>query len=363
MAAAEAKAKSDDAQASASLWQAATSDFNEDATYFPGAPGSLKSEATGVDARSRGQAGTSEDRPADHGEHRDAWQALEATAWDAGAGGTAEVGQDVGPEARQVLQGQNDTALAPAQASMSPLPGLLRPSRIDEPQAAALADDIAHDAPAVAAGTGSAPHAMGVVAPGAASGSSTRPFGDADPDSHAESDELPDFVSEDLRRQGLRRTVRPLMVSAAVLLALLLVAQVGYAFRTSIAANFPQTRPLLDDACRVIGCSVGLPTQIDSVSIESSDFQPIADKRDQFTLSVLLRNRSATVQAWPSIELTLTDTSDKVVARRVIGPRDYLPATTSPAKGFTAGSEQPVRLVYELARLTASGYRVYLFYP
>ena len=103
--------------------------------------------------------------------------------------------------------------------------------------------------------------------------------------------------------------------------------------------------------------------QIDSVSIESSDFQPLADKRDQFVLNVLLRNRGTTVQAWPSIELTLNDTTDKIVARRVIAPRDYLPANPLPAKGFATGSEQPIRLVFELVRLTASGYRVYLFYP
>ena len=108
---------------------------------------------------------------------------------------------------------------------------------------------------------------------------------------------------------------------------------------------------------------VGLPMQIESVSIESSDFQPLPDRPDQFMLSVLLRNRGSTVQAWPTIELTLNDATDKAVGRRLITPRDYLPTGQTAVRGFGAGSEQPLRLVFDLSRLKAAGYRVYLFYP
>jgi hypothetical protein len=69
------------------------------------------------------------------------------------------------------------------------------------------------------------------------------------------------------------------------------------------------------------------------------------------------------VQAWPTIELTLNDATDKAVGRRLIAPRDYLQPGQTGIKGFSAGSEQAVRLVFDLSRLKASGYRVYLFYP
>ena len=290
-----------DGQDSASLWLAATDDFDEDATYFPASH--ALPDAKSVDGRS---------------DEDDADGQLEPV---------------------------------PAQASMSPMPGLLRPSRIDDAHAAPVPDEVEHDIFKVPPGLAAAPGRTSAAAAQVA------------PADSAAAEDLPDFVAEDLRRQGMQRIERPLLYAAAVVLLLLLLAQVAYALRTSIAAKFPQTRPMLDDACRIIGCSVGLPMQIDSVSIESSDFQPLADKRDQFILTVLLRNRSPTVQGWPSIELTLNDTGDKVVARRVIGPRDYLPPGTPLAKGFAAGSEQPIRMVFELTRLTASGYRVYLFYP
>ena len=176
-------------------------------------------------------------------------------------------------------------------------------------------------------------------------------------------DALPDFVTREQRRRDSQRLLRPLLIVCSLLLGLALVGQAVYAGRTVLAANFPQARPLLDAACLHAGCSVGLQMQIESVSIESSDFQPVAGNRDLFQLSVLLRNRSSTVQAWPTIELSLTDASDKLVGRKVIAPREYLPAGQTAARGFSAGSEQSIRLALELTRMKASGYRVYVFYP
>ncbi len=175
--------------------------------------------------------------------------------------------------------------------------------------------------------------------------------------------EMPDFLVREQQAQGTQRVLRPALWCTGALLTLLLAAQLVYAMRSPIAATFPQTRSALDAACRTLGCLVALPMQIESVSIESSDFQPLADKRDQFMLSVVLRNRSSTVEAWPAIELSLNDTGDKTVGRRVIMPRDYLPAGLTTARGFAAGSEQALKMYFDLARLPASGYRVYLFYP
>jgi predicted Zn finger-like uncharacterized protein len=179
----------------------------------------------------------------------------------------------------------------------------------------------------------------------------------------ADADDLPDFVTREQRRRDTQRLVRPLLIVCSIALALALLGQALYAGRTALAANFPQVRPLLDAACLQLGCSVGLPMQIESVSIESSDFQPVVGSRDQFQLNVLLRNRSGTVQAWPAIELSLTDTTDKLIGRKVIMPREYLPAGQTAIRGFSAGSEQAIRLTFELSRMKASGYRVYVFYP
>ena len=173
----------------------------------------------------------------------------------------------------------------------------------------------------------------------------------------------PDFVRRARRQQQIGRTVRVLAGVGSALLLIALIAQSAYAFRNQIAAWLPQTAPMLVEVCARIGCDVGYPTQIDDVSIESSELQTLIPNQNTFVLNTLLRNRSSTAQAWPSIELTLNDANEKAIARRVFSPREYLLSANDLKKGFDANSEQPARVFFDLSDLKASGYRVYLFYP
>ena len=175
--------------------------------------------------------------------------------------------------------------------------------------------------------------------------------------------EEPNFVKQGRRKQRIGYALHIVMVAGSALLLGAFLVQGAFVFRDQIAAWFPQTKPFLATACVRMGCQVGLPTRIESVSIESSELQTLAADTNTFTLSVLLRNHGATDQAWPNIELTLNDANEKAIARRVFAPREYLPSAQDAKKGFAARSEQPVKLFFELSQLKASGYRVYLFYP
>ncbi|HEY8101544.1 MAG TPA: DUF3426 domain-containing protein [Burkholderiaceae bacterium] len=178
----------------------------------------------------------------------------------------------------------------------------------------------------------------------------------------AESDE-PAFVTQARRRQKRSRMLRVSLWIASILLLFGLIGQSTYLFRNQLAAWFPQMKPVLATACTLLDCQVTLPSQIDSVSIESSELQALAPQKNTFALTILLRNYSSTAQVWPHIELTLNDTNEKALVRRVFTPRDYLPAQQDMSKGFASNSEQPVKILFELLQLKASGYRVYLFYP
>jgi hypothetical protein len=104
-----------------------------------------------------------------------------------------------------------------------------------------------------------------------------------------------------------------------------------------------------------------LPAQIESLKIEAPELQTISG--NTHVLTTLLRNESGLIQAWPHIHLELTDAGDKPLVRRVFTPSQYLPAGVVPAKGFSAESEQPVKIHFELKQLKASGYHVRVFYP
>jgi hypothetical protein len=140
-------------------------------------------------------------------------------------------------------------------------------------------------------------------------------------------------------------------------------AQLTYIFRTEIAILAPDARPAMERLCAALGCTVPLPRRSDLVSIESSDLHPVAGRNDQLQLIATVKNRAFYRQDWPHLEVTLTDTRDKPVVRRVFAPADYLPAEYKSAPGFNGNQELPLDLTLQVDGAAAAGYRLYVFYP
>jgi len=152
---------------------------------------------------------------------------------------------------------------------------------------------------------------------------------------------------------------------AALVMALALAGQLAYAYRGELALLVPESRPWIEAACKRLGCAIPLPHHVELVSIEASELAAERGVPGMLTLSAALRNRASFAQAFPHLELTLTDAADQPVARRVLAPREYLDAAAAlraDAGSFAAGAEQPVKLHIDAAGLNASGYRIFLFY-
>lgn len=213
------------------------------------------------------------------------------------------------------------------------------------------ADDIEHDTGPAADGSLAAAYAARAESDAAAARQQ-----EADVDQ-----EEPGFVKRDRRRQQVGKAARVIMALGSVLLVGALAAQGLTTFRDQLAAYLPQLKPALVAACKPLGCKVGLPADIDNVSIEQGDLQTLSDT--SFLFTTLLRNQGGLTQTWPHIELVLNDAADKAVLRRVLTPRDYLAAPADAAKGFPPRSEQSVKLYFELKQLKASGYHIAVFYP
>lgn len=154
----------------------------------------------------------------------------------------------------------------------------------------------------------------------------------------------------------------PWVLGSLVFLAGLLLQGV-YFQRDSIAANYPPTRPLLEQACTYLQCRISLPRNPDLISIETSDLHADPARTNIVVLTSVLRNRASHVQAYPALELTLTNTRDEMVARRIFAAREYVPHGTSLAQGIPPKGEVAVKLLLDLGTLKAEGYRIYLFYP
>jgi predicted Zn finger-like uncharacterized protein len=169
-------------------------------------------------------------------------------------------------------------------------------------------------------------------------------------------DALADGGASSFAPPPARRLVWPFVV-VALLLALGLLVQLLLHFRSDVVRWLPAAASYYQEA----GISVPLPRNPDLVVIEASDLQ--ADNaRGMFVLQATLHNRANYAQDWPALELTLTDASDSVVARRVMSAAEYLPPAISP-EVFPANGEVAVRLWIEARNLGAAGYRLYVFYP
>jgi predicted Zn finger-like uncharacterized protein len=152
-------------------------------------------------------------------------------------------------------------------------------------------------------------------------------------------------------------------VIAIIVLTLTLVGQAIFHFRGVIALTTPSTRPALAALSTALGTDIPLPRDVELVSIEASDLQSDPGRNKLLTLQATLRNRAGYAQAYPAIELTLTDTADKAIVRRVFTADEYLTPAQLAEKSFAANAAVEVRLWLEANEVDAAGYRLYVFYP
>lgn len=151
-----------------------------------------------------------------------------------------------------------------------------------------------------------------------------------------------------------------LWVLIVLVLLLALAAQLVYYMRDRLAANYPDLRPQLAQACEALGCTLSLPRDTRQVLILGSDLQ--TESGGNLSLEVTLANRASHAMAWPVLELTLTDVEDQPLARRMFAPSEYLPAGGMEAAGIQARSEVPVDLQLQSKGIRAAGYRLRMFY-
>lgn len=152
-------------------------------------------------------------------------------------------------------------------------------------------------------------------------------------------------------------------VFASLMLVLALAGQLVFHFRSELAVALPVLRPALDTFSKMLDSELPLPRHAELLSIETSDLQTDPSRGNLLVLNATLRNRAKYAQAYPSLELSLTDTQDAAIVRRVFVPEEYLPKKTPPGQPFAANSDLAVRLWLEVQDVGAAGYRLYVFYP
>ena len=101
----------------------------------------------------------------------------------------------------------------------------------------------------------------------------------------------------------------------------------------------------------------------DNIKLDSSDLQSDPDQAKMYLLSATLRNLAPYRQAYPSLELTLTDASNQPLARRHFSPGEYLPKGIKPEAGMPSNEDVSIKLTLELVNVNAVGYKLFVYYP
>lgn len=170
------------------------------------------------------------------------------------------------------------------------------------------------------------------------------------------------FVRQARREAHWQRpAVRALLALLALVLAGLLGLQVAVQERDRLAASEPALQPWLARLCEPLGCRISPPRRIEAIAIDGSTFNRL--RPDAYRLQVTLRNQSATDVAMPAVELTLTDSEEQAVVRRVLMPGELGAARL--ALGARAEWSGTAALTLQDPALASrvAGYRVLAFYP
>lgn len=165
-------------------------------------------------------------------------------------------------------------------------------------------------------------------------------------------------LPEDIESKALLRPRQKISkdMVAVIVLAIIFVLQAFVLLRDGIVKSAPSMRSVY----AAMGLSLPLQKEVSFLTIESSDLN-IDNANGIFKLQATLGNHARFNQAWPNLELVLTDSLDQAIVRRVLRPKEYLKDPNLPS--FKAQSEDHIQLWLEAKNVEAVGYRLSVFYP
>ncbi|HMB55920.1 MAG TPA: DUF3426 domain-containing protein [Arenimonas sp.] len=146
----------------------------------------------------------------------------------------------------------------------------------------------------------------------------------------------PDFLQPSAPTPKPRRDFWLWFVLPWLLLALVL--QIAVADRARLAAD-PEWRPRIEMLCDFLRCSLPPWHEPTAFHVTSREIRPHPSVPEVLLVSASFRNDAKFAQAWPQLQLSLSNLDGDSLGLRRFSPRDYLgsaPATTLIAPGQSA---------------------------
>ncbi len=111
--------------------------------------------------------------------------------------------------------------------------------------------------------------------------------------------------------------------SGTIILILLLGAQYLHFNSVQFAQN-PEFRPLLETLCPITGCTLPLVKTPGKIITVSHDVRSHPEVSNALEVQLSFKNKAAYTQAYPIVEITFSNPSGEVIARRKFLPEEYL---------------------------------------
>jgi predicted Zn finger-like uncharacterized protein len=166
-----------------------------------------------------------------------------------------------------------------------------------------------------------------------------------DPDDRPRAPERP-VTPAFTRRRRARARNSGAWIAGSVLLLVTLVGEIAWAER-AMWLDDARIRAWVDPACARLGCT--LPARHDAGALEllSRDIRPHPSVPGALIISATVRNDADFAQAFPTVEITLSDLDETRIAMRRFRPRDYVSDPRTIAAGLAPGASSA--LVFEVA--------------
>lgn len=158
-----------------------------------------------------------------------------------------------------------------------------------------------------------------------------------------------------------RPRVRATLWLTSFVLCVGLLMQVIVHERDRIAALEPGLKPLAEAVCVLAQCTISPLRQIDSVVIESSSFNKI--RADAYRLNFTLKNTAPIHLALPAIELSVTDSQEQAIMRRVFMPGEFGIRTAVLPGGTESSGSIALSIKTNGNADRVAGYLIRTFYP
>jgi predicted Zn finger-like uncharacterized protein len=152
--------------------------------------------------------------------------------------------------------------------------------------------------------------------------------------------------------------------AGVALLAVVLVLQLIFVFRDTLAANYAQLRAPLMALSERFGFKLAFSRDASLIKIDNSDLTEQPGKPGRYLLVATLVNQGRVKQDLPTLEVRLTDSGNQTVISRNFAPNEYLGRTTKTDDGIAPSGDLAINLSLDVAgKTSASGYALRVFYP